>query len=110
MSPLPVAWLDAAQGAGRPEPYLPALKACFAAASGLVLFNKRGRFRKRVDGADARIGRMMQIFNVGAQKIARSLDLMPSRLDFLDFPLCCAARCDSKANFVINQGLHCDCQ
>jgi len=28
---------------------------------------------------------MMRIFNVGAQKIARSLDLMPSRLDFLDF-------------------------
>src|ERR1700724_243217 len=98
MSPLPATWLDAAQGAGRPEPSLPALKACFAAASGLVLFDKRCRFRKRVDGADARIGRMMQIFNVGAQKIARSLDLMPSRLGFFwIFPLCCAARCDSKA-------------
>jgi hypothetical protein len=85
MSPLPATWLDVAQGAGRPEPYLPALKACFAAASGLVLFDERCRFRNRVDGADARIGRMVGIFNVGAQKIARSLDLMPSRFDYLDF-------------------------
>jgi hypothetical protein len=61
------------------------LKACFAAASGLVLFDKRCRFRNRIDGVDARIGRMMRIFNVGAQKITRSLDLMPSRFDFLDF-------------------------
>jgi hypothetical protein len=90
MSPLPATWLDAAQDAGRPEPYLPALKACFAAASGLVLFDKRCRFRNRIDGADARIGRMMQIFNVGAQKITRSLDLMPSRLGFVGFFRCAA--------------------
>ena len=52
-------WVDVEEGAGVHGPRLPALKASFAAASGLVLFDKAlSDFLKRVDGADTRIGRM----------------------------------------------------
>jgi hypothetical protein len=76
---------------------MPPLRARFPIRTRFVR-QKRRRLLKRVENADARIGRVSEKSVSAAKNIARSIVQTCFSNRFRGFSLCCNARCDSKAN------------